>query len=239
VKDASGSTVATGTIFNGVASVAIPVGTSYPITVSVSGIYRNEATGSTEASTAVIRSVIPDAATAAQGIAVTPLTEVAAAVLDKRVADGESLNAALAKSVISVVASGVLNITYTEAMRPPSVDATTGLTQDPLTLKLAALALSVDSDGSGVNLADKLKNVATRIANGAAPSTVLSHYSASLTDVSSKNGAHSQLLNRCDVCLVSVSTVTMATYPLVETQPITASTLKWDITGVWDTAQWR
>jgi hypothetical protein len=237
VRDASGASIATGTLSNSVVSVNIPANASYPLTVYATGTYRNEATGNPEASSASIRSVIPDAAAAAQGIAVTPLTEIAAAVIAQKVSNGETLNANLAKSTITTVASSVLGMTYDEAMAVPVFNAGTGKTNDPVTMKLAALALSANTDGSGSTLAEKLNHVATQIANGAAPSTVLAHISASLTAVTATSGVSSQQSDATNP--VTVASIAPTSFSLMETGAVTADTMKWDTTGVWNTAKWR
>ncbi|MDT7514374.1 hypothetical protein [Rhodoferax mekongensis] len=237
VKDSTGVEIATGTLSNSTVNVTIPANASYPITVYATGTYRNEATGSTEVTTASIRSVIPDAAAAAKGIAVTPLTEVAAAVIAQKVSNGETLDANMAKSTITTVASSVLGMTYDEAMAVPTFNAATGKTNDPKTLKLAALALSANSDGTGSTLADKLKDVAARIASGNAPSVVLASIGSSLTAVTATSGTSSQQLDTSNP--ISVATITPAGFAVLETGAITADTMKWDTTGVWNTAKWR
>ncbi len=237
VKDAAGNTIATGTLSNSSVSVAIPAGASYPITVYATGTYRNEATGAAETSTTEIRSVIPDAATAANGIPVTPLTEIAAAVIAQKVSNGEALDVNLVKSTITTVASLVLGMTYDEAMAVPTFNPATGKTNDPKTLKLAALALASNDDGTGATLADKLKSVASQIANGSTPAAVLAHINTALTAVTATSGVRSQQADTANP--VAVSNIAPASFAVLETGAITTSTLKWDTDKVWNTATWR
>lgn len=237
VRDVSGNQIASAPISGALAAVRIPLGSAYPLTLYVTGTYYNEATGNPETSPANLRSVIPDSELNASGWAVTPLTEMAAAVLSKRVADGEALNAALVKTVTAMVASSVLNLSYEQAMTPPVFNVTTGKTADMSTFKLAALSLSANADGNGNTLAEKLVNVAGRIAAGEAPAAVLAHYGEALNAVTATSGISSQQQDSQNP--VSVAPVVLASFPLVDTQPINANTLRWDGSGTWGVAAWR
>jgi hypothetical protein len=236
-KDSSGKMIATGTINGGIANLNMPLNAVYPVTLYVSGTYHNEATGSLETSTASLRSVIPDSNFVKTGFTITPLTEIIAAVLDKRVSDGESMTAELVNHVTAIVASCVLNISPSQAMAPAVFDVSSGKTSDVTTFKLAALALTAHTDGTGATLADKVVNIASRIAQGAPPDKVLFHFADSLTAVTAASGVSSQQSDSAH--LVLVPPVTLANYPLVDTQPVTPNTLRWDSTGIWGTAQWR
>ncbi|MBR7783602.1 hypothetical protein [Undibacterium luofuense] len=236
-KDSSGKIIATGTINGSVANMNMPVNAVYPVTLYVSGTYRNEATGGPETSQAILRSVIPDSGSVKSGIAITPLTEIVAAVLDKRVSDGETMTAELVNSVTTMVASSVLNLSLSQAMAPPVFNVSNGKTSDVTTFKLAALALAANTDGAGATLADKVVNIANRIAKGEVPDKVLSHFADSLAAVTASSGVSSQQSDSTHP--VTVPVVTLANYPLVDTQPVTQNTLRWDSTGIWGTAQWR
>lgn len=237
VKDPSGKTIATGTINGSTANMNFPVNAVYPVTVYVSGTYRNEATGGPETSQAILRSVIPDNGSVKSGIAVTPLTEIVAAVLDKRISDGETMTPELVNNVTTMVASSVLNLSLSQAMAPPVFNALNGKTSDVTTFKLAALALAANTDGNGATLADKVVNLGTRIARGEVPAKVLSHFADSLAAVTASSGVSSQQADSAHP--VTVPVVTLANYPLVDTQPVTKDTLRWDSSGIWGTAQWR
>lgn len=238
VKNVRGETIATGSfIGSGYIQLSIPDTAEYPITVYATGNYRNEATGTMEVTTTPIRSVIPDKASAANGIAVTPLTEIATAVIEKKVADGESLTPSLVKSTITTVAAAVLNIPYEEAVRPPVSNVVTGTTKDRVTMALSAIALSAHTDGVGATLADRVKDVAAKIANGISPSAALASIQSALTAVSSTSGV-SSVQDSSNPILGPVAIP--ATYALTDPGFVQPDTLKWDTNAlVWNTAKWR
>lgn len=192
LKDAAGNTVTTGTIAsNGTATVTLPATTVFPLVVEVTGTYQNEATGANETSTTPVRSFIADAtaAAAASGVPVTAVTEVAVAGLEKKI--GGSLIGIKAASAVAEfsAAETLLGLASGDAMKPPVFDAN-GKTSDANTLKLAALAVSAQSNGTGADLVAKLKKMAIDMANlsaASAPSAnpVLAGLAGALTSITS------------------------------------------------------
>ena len=173
VVDALGRIVATAQISaQGSALAVVPDTAVYPLTYKAQGTYVDEATGSSSITTDPIRAVVADAETAAKGVAVTLMTEFAAALVDQKILNGEALNSVMAKSSLTTIASAVLGLTYEEATALPVFDAN-GKTTDPNTLKLAALALAANTLGQGADLVAKVKSLSALIATGRAVDAVI------------------------------------------------------------------
>lgn len=236
VKNVRGETVATGQFIGGRMQLTIPKDAEYPITVYATGTYRSEATGLSETTTTPIRSVVPDAAAAAKGIAVTPLTEIAAAVIAKKVGDGEPLDATLVKSTVTTVAAAVLTTTYDEAMRPPEFSSN-GKSNDRHTMALSALALSASTDGAGLTMADRVKDIGQKIANGISPSAALPGINAAVTAVTSTSGISSM---QDPLNPILGPTFVPVSFALTDPGTVQVDTLKWENSAlVWDSAKWR
>ena len=244
IKDAKGNQVAllngSGTIdATGSASVIFSKDVSYPLTVSVTGTYINEVTGTTTTTNVPLRSVIPDENTTTQAIPVTAITEIAASILDKNATDGKTITTFLAKKTISTVASAVLGQSYEQAMTAPVFEAD-GKTTSQETIKLAALAIAADSaDNNGTDLAAKIKNIGDAIASGKSPSVVIQQkfYEDALNLVN--GGSKSILKNGSNISIITPNPISQDVIK-IEDDLITSLLLLWDSnTSFWDNSNWN
>lgn len=219
VKDANGNTVALisgGTIgSNGTATLTYAANVAYPLTLSVTGTYLDEVTNQQVTTTVPLRGLIPSLsdATAASGVPITAITNIAR---DQLPATG--FTAASAIAAITASASSVLGVTsYAQAMLPPQFDAT-GKTSDPDTLKLVALAHVANSQGTGADLMTKLQSLSTQIANGSAVNAVIPQlaYQNALNAI---NGGASSVLPAG----ASAPVVTLPTLPNISAASAVAS----------------
>jgi hypothetical protein len=152
--------------FNGaVASIIVADSVVFPLTISVTGTYFNEVTGGPTTTVTALRSMVPDAASAATGVPVTALTEIAASVVLAQVPTGTAVSAALVKSTLGNVANGLLGLSYQQAWALPVFDAQ-GKTSDPQTLQIAALAIAANAQGGGLDLVANIKTMAQSVAAG-------------------------------------------------------------------------
>src|SRR5512146_299925 len=163
LADANGSAVPlannTGAInTSGVASITYGANVLYPLTVSVNGTYLNEITGAQSTTTVPLMGLIPDAPTAASGVPVTAITDIAVSQLLQQ-ASGVALTSPFAVAAIAGAANSVLGQTYAQAMTPPVFDSQ-GKSADPATLQLAALSVVADTRGTGTELTAKLSSLA-------------------------------------------------------------------------------
>jgi hypothetical protein len=182
-RDANGNLIqllnGSGTInASGVASVTFPSNVNFPLVIEVAGTYWNEATGAPESSVMPIRAFIPDmaAAGAASGVGVSFITEMAVSALEHKLGSfsaASAINAASAVVEIDGAASIIGRDHFT--LLPPVFNAS-GITSDPDTLKLAALAIVANNKGAGPTLADKLRDLARIFAlnQASAPTAIIS-----------------------------------------------------------------
>lgn len=243
VTDANGNSVtllnSSGTIAaNGTVSISVPDNTAYPLTISVTGTYFDEITGTSATTSNALRTMVPDANAAAAGIPVTAITEIATALVVQQVSGGATLTGALVKSNIGNVAAALLGQTYAQAMTAPVFDSN-GKTSDPNTLQLAALAVAANTAGTGADLAAKIKDIGVQIAAGTAITAVISQalYNNS---VSAVNGGANSLLPSGSSA-PSMPTVAVASFSLVD-GAVAADTMVWDTASAplyWDSGKWR
>lgn len=196
VVDANGKAVTllngSGTFTGGVASIVVPDTVAFPLTISVIGTYFNEVTGTTSTTTSALRSMVPDAQTAAAGVPVTALTEIAASLVQAQTPTGTAVSASLAKTTLADVANALLGLSYQQALAVPIFDAQ-GKTADPQTLQLAALAIAANAIGGGSDLIANIKSMAQALATGSinAAGITQSVYDAA---VAAANGGAKSLL---------------------------------------------
>lgn len=247
VTDAAGSSLGTVSFSSSTATVTLPDTAVYPITVAVTGTYWTEVIGAQESSSTPIRSVVPDAETAAGGIAVTPLTELAAAMIDRRISDGATLNSDLVVATTTTLASATLNMTYAEATAVPVFDAN-GKTSDTSTLKLSALsyaANSVTCPGCST-LAEHVRAAGLLLATPdvkVADVFSASSLAAALTAVNTSSGTSAMLASGAES--LTIPTLHPAGYALVASDTTIKGPLVWAESSkttdvvTWDAASWQ
>lgn len=172
---------------NGVASVTYPTNVQYPLVVSVTGSYINEAKGgATETATAPLRGFVASSAAAASGVPVTAITEMAVAQIalaSSGVSDYTLSNNNVNTAINNVVSElGIPNTV-------PSFDANGGAL-DGNTVALEGIALAIASNSpAGSNLAAAIskvgQNLAAALATGSA-SSVAATVSANIPNLTSK-----------------------------------------------------
>lgn len=193
LKDANGNPVTLvsgGTIgASGVANLTIATTVTYPLLVEVSGTYFNELTGQPETSTVPLRSLITDVA-AASNVPVTIVTETAVADLQNSIGGGNfsSANPIRAASAVAALdlAGNNLGIPATAI---PVFNHATNQTNDDNTIRLAALAVVANSQGTGT-LANKVNTLAHNMATlnaASSPADVVSQaaFDAAITSMTS------------------------------------------------------
>ncbi len=173
VYDAAGTQITTGNIVSGVGSVTYPNTVAYPLVISVSGVYQNEANNyATEPTQFPLRGLIASSSVAASasGVPVTAITEMAVAQIEKTAG---SLTAAHASNPITAAnattaISNVLTQFGFTANPVPSFN-TDGTPKDGNTVALAGLGVALSSGGA--NLSTALNTLA---AQWATPSSAVS-----------------------------------------------------------------
>jgi len=170
VYDATGATIATGNIASGVGSVTYPNTVTYPLVVSVSGVYLNDVTNLPESTTVPLLGFVASSAVAAavSGVPVTAITNLAVAQIQQTAG---SLTVPHASNPITVsnVTTALTNAGTQfgiPATAIPSFDAN-GLAKDGNTVALAGLAQALNSQNPGTNLSTALNNLAASYANPA------------------------------------------------------------------------
>jgi len=193
LKDANGNPVTLitgGTIgADGVANMTISTTVTYPLLVEVSGTYFNELTGQPETASEPLRSLITDV-TAASNVPVTIVTETAVADLQNSIGGGNfsSANPIRAASAVAALDLAGSNLGIPAAAIPVFNHAT-NQTSDDNTIRLAALAVVANSQGTGT-LANKVKTLAHNMATlnaASSPADVVSQaaFDAAISNMTS------------------------------------------------------
>ena len=219
LKDASGVPVTlynnTGVITaSGVAPVTFLSDVNYPLTISVTGTYLNEAASGVGAASGIattvpLRGFIPDATIGASGVPVTLITDIAVSYFNG-VNGTVGIGSASAVAAIAGAASSVLGFSYKEAMTPPVFNSN-GKTDDVKTLQLSALSLMASAAGNGNGPMAGLRAMEVNLAAGSAVSAVFkpSDYSSAVGFVNTTAAPYGMLptgtLNSTQMPIFTVS----------------------------------
>lgn len=195
LRDANGEVVplVSGGAINaaGVAELSFGSKVAYPLIVEVSGSYYNENSGQLEAGALPLRGIIVGAHSvdAGSAVPVTLVTETAVANLQHRLGASGSGGPVRAASAVAALqeAGYMLGVPATAI---PRFDSATHQTDDPDTLRLAALAVVAGNQEPGATLIEQARALAGRFAalnSASAPAEVVSQadFDAALAAVTS------------------------------------------------------
>ncbi len=162
---------------SGVANITFDSNVIYPLLVEVTGNYYNENTGLVESAAVPLRGLITGASafSAGSAVPVTIITETAVAELQNRLGIfSASSSISAASAVVALQNAGYMFGISASAV--PVFDPVTNESSDPDTLRLAALAVVAGNQTSGTTLAEKVKELARKMATldpASAPTEVI------------------------------------------------------------------